>query len=73
MHELSERLREAVDRYRRVQEVARLQLERPLPSEPGFHAPTEVDLAIMNEVVAAIDDVRQARAAWNAAGRPSLI
>ena len=61
-----------MDRYYRVQQAAVRMRGRAGPSDPGFQPVSEDELAAMDELVSAIEDVRQARVAWIEAGRPSL-
>jgi len=65
-------LREAMDRYYRVQSVAFVRRKAKGPADPGFEPLSDDELAALGELVSAIEDVREAQAGWVAAGRPSL-
>lgn len=72
MDKAAEDLREATDRYFRVQAVAFVRRKAKGPADPGFEPLSNDELAALEELVSAIEDVREAQAAWVAAGRPSL-
>ncbi|MGH1348999.1 MAG: hypothetical protein ACRBN8_46125 [Nannocystales bacterium] len=72
MDKAAEDLREAMDRYFRVQAVAFVRRKAKGPADPGFEALTDDELGALEELVSAIEDVREAQATWVAAGRPSL-
>ena len=71
MDKAAEDLREAMDRYYRVQAVAFVRRKAKGPADPGFEPLTDDELAALEGLVSAIEDVREARAAWVAVGRPS--
>jgi hypothetical protein len=72
VQQVAEGLREAVDRYHRVQEIAmRLRGFRG-PAEPGFKPPTGEELEALSALQSAIAEVHRAQQAWEAAGRPPL-
>ena len=72
MHQAADSRREAPDRYFRVQAVACGRGKAKGPADPGSEPLSDDELAALEELVSAIEDVREAQAGWVAAGRPSL-
>ncbi|MGH1348935.1 MAG: hypothetical protein ACRBN8_45805 [Nannocystales bacterium] len=72
MDKVASNLREAMGRYYRVQAVAFVRRKAKGPADPGFEPLSDDEFAALEELVSAIEDVRDARVAWVAAGRPSL-
>lgn len=72
MEKVSEGLREAMDRYYRIQEVAFRRRGPKGPADPGFKPMSEEELAALEALVTAIEELRRAQEAWVDAGRPEL-
>jgi septation ring formation regulator EzrA len=75
MEKVSEGLREAMDRYYRVQELAFRRRGPKGPGDPGFKPMREDELAALEALealVTAIEELRRAQEAWVDAGRPEL-
>ena len=72
MDKAAEDLCEAMDRCLRVQAVAFVRRKAKGPADPGFEPLSDDELAALEGLVSAIEDVREAQTAWVAAGRPSL-
>ena len=65
-------LREAVDRYNRMLELARKVSKRQAALDSEFNPPGTDEEAVMEALVSAVDEVRRAKEAWVGAGRPAL-
>ena len=72
MEKVSEGLREAMDRYYRVQELAFRRRGPKGPADPGFKPMSDDELVALEALVTAIEELRRAQKAWVEAGRPEL-
>ncbi len=72
MEKALEGLREATDRYYRIQEVAFRKRGSKGPADPGFKPMSDDELAALEALVTTAEELRRVQEAWVEAGRPEL-